>query len=436
MFLGKYVYEELQKHKTIPVIKPNCSAHYTFPSLHSKFPTISERIPMLRLGSVSKDNICVWSAPFQINNDKQFVHILGICDFMIHCRTVGHTVYLYIDPVNRIELTAKEVRSRIALATNSSIPSVESHGSNEQAKSKSSTRKFDSSLKRKSSSASKLMIKDLSNSFGKIPFILYMNIRIVHASFILCDELKEINKSSEVLRLNIDNAILFSRPKSGNACDRLQEVFLCFEHVQLDNQMDGENNVVYDFPVILQRKLDSSMENLEVPEDDVFLPNKVKENSVFVLNAIIELPSVECDNLTVQSLNVNLLPVSLCIEDTFCYKVIDLMKSYAPANLHKHYLPWYIVYFPKSVMNVSSTIITPVHFRELKVNIPEITLSLHASLKLYLSLENSVLKFQPFEKQDLFSSSYEIGRTFVLHYLTGALFRAGMLFKFYFAFEL
>lgn len=426
--LGKFVHEELLKHKIIPVLQPNSSAYYTFPSVLEKFPlNIVDKTPMLCLGSVTENGQFIWSVPFRINIDKQFVHILGLCDFMIHSRLVGHTFCIYIDPVNRIELTAKEIRSRIALATNIGGSPVQSHSDTETVKLKSHSRKKLIETKSKVTGlASKTVIKEPSDYLVKVPFLLCMNIRIIHASFILCDEFKEKSKSCEILRLNIDNAILFSRPKNGHAKYRLQEVFLCFEHIQLDNQMDKEDQSVYDFPVILQRRVDSNAQNSEENKSDLFLPNKVKENSIFIMNAVIEPPFYGCDNTTVQYLNIKLLPVSLCIEDSFCYRVLNLLKSYSPMQFHKHSSPYYDIYFPKDIIEISSTFLFPVHFQELKIDMPEITLSLHASLKLYLSLENSVLKFQPFEKEDLITTSYEVGRAFVLHYLTGALFRAGM----------
>lgn len=424
LFLGKFIYEELQKHKIIPSLLPNCSAHYTFPIVQEIFPLMIDKTPMLCLGCMTDDNKYIWSVPFRININNQFVHILGLCDFMIHCSQVGHTVHLHVEPVNRIELTAKEVRSRIALATNVSTSS-QSPCEMELVKPKSHSNKTLVETKNKLfPRVSRSVITDSSTSQIVPPFILYMNIRVVHASFILCDEFKNRNKSSEVLRLNIDNAIFFSRPKYENTSCMLQEVFLCFEHIQLDNQMDNENNVVYDFPVILRRLVDLNEQNT-VQEKELFLPNKVKENSVFMLNALIKLPLTECEHIIVQTLNITLLPVSLCIEDTFYYTIMNLMKSYAPMQFHKHSPPWCDIYFPKDVIEVSPTFLAPVYFQELKISIPEITLSLHASLKLYLSLENSVLKFQPFEKEDLFTSSYELGRAFVFHYLTGALFRAG-----------
>lgn len=425
LLLGKFVYEEFQEHKIIPVLLPDSSAHYTFPSILEKFPLITEKTPMLCLGSVTENGKCVWSAPFYVNIDKQFVHILGLCDFMIHCRQVGHTVYLYIDTVNRIELTAKEVRSRIALATNINVPSAQNND-NELTKLKSPTNKMFGSKSKLSNLEYRTMIQNTNMTEAKDLFNLYLNIRIVHASLILCDEFKERNKSSEVLRLNVDNAVLFSRPEFEYLGYRLQEVFLCFEQIQIDNQLDNENNVVYDFPVILQRHLDSNAQNSTVKEADVFIINKVKENSVLILKALLELPFNECNNVTVQSLNVKLLPVSLYLEDTFCYRLLDLVKSYTSIKFHSHNSHCSDIYFPKKVLDISHIFLYPVYFQELKISIPEVTLSLHASLKLYLSLENSVLKFQPFEKDNLFTTSYEVGRAFILHYLTGALFRAGM----------
>ncbi|XP_035210201.1 vacuolar protein sorting-associated protein 13B-like isoform X2 [Stegodyphus dumicola] len=298
---GITIYEELQKHKIIPVLHPEGSCHYAFPSLEAKFPQVLQKLPMLCLGSRKKSSEkCTWSMPFKINIDKQFVHILGICDIMVHSEQLGHTLNLYIESVNRIELTAKEVRSRIALATDFNNHASSFVKETECAKSKTSSNKKDCEIKARSklqSAGKKSVMCESTEHFSKFPYIFYINLRVIHTSFIICDEFKEINKSMEVLRLNIDNAVFYSRPHNGDSLCRLQEISLCFEHIQLDNQIDQESNIVYDFPVVLQRHSESDVKSGRIHHDDIFLPNK---KILFAIKLLL------CQRLTSLSVFINI----------------------------------------------------------------------------------------------------------------------------------
>ncbi|KAG8198573.1 hypothetical protein JTE90_026471 [Oedothorax gibbosus] len=115
---GKYVYEELQQFHAIPVLFPESSAHYSFPALQKQFPLVPKKASTLCFG-LKEDGAeqFIWSAPFNANMDKQFIHILGICDFMVCSERVGHTINLYVEHVNRIEVNANEPFERENILT-------------------------------------------------------------------------------------------------------------------------------------------------------------------------------------------------------------------------------------------------------------------------------------------------------------------------------
>ncbi|GBL80678.1 Vacuolar protein sorting-associated protein 13B [Araneus ventricosus] len=421
-FDDKSVYEELQKHGSVPVLKPGSSAHYSFPSIQRLFPKVPDKFSMLCFGLMDETSQkYVWSIPFKVSIEKQFVHILGVCDFMVCSERVGHTVNLFIDPVNRIEVNANEVRSRIALATNAGISSDKK----ESVKSKENSSKKGSEIKQKSKiqSTSSRKARKHSNITVVPSNIYFVNVRVIHVSLILCDEFQEANKSIEVLRLNIDNVVLNSRPQN-DSLGRLQDISLCFEHIQLDNQLNKEGKVVYDFPVVLLRHVDDKNQPESSDHQNMFLPNKIRENSMFILNTVIEFCG-ERKNVVVQSVKVDFLPMSIQIEDTFYYRVKSLLKTYVPENFHQHESPWCDIYVPKDVRGISLVLVHPVHLEHFKFNVTEVSVSLHADIKMYLSIERSLLNFQPFEREELFTSHYEIGEMITGHYMTGAMFKAG-----------
>ncbi|KAF8790004.1 Vacuolar protein sorting-associated protein 13B like protein [Argiope bruennichi] len=422
-FGDKSVYEELEKHGLIPVLKPGSSAHYSYPSMQRLFPKVPDKFSMLCFGLMDETSQkYVWSIPFKVNIEKQFVHILGVCDFMVCSERVGHTVNLFIDPVNRIEVNANEVRSRIALATNAGVSSDKK----ESVKSKENISKKGSEIKQKSKiqSSSSKQTRKPSNITAVPSNVYFVNMRVIHVSLILCDEFQEVNKSIEVLRLNIDNVVLHSRPQN-DYLSSLQDISLCFEHIQLDNQLSKEGKVVYDFPVVLLRRVSDKNPAESSDHQNIFLPNKIRENSMFILNTVIELCGEERKSIVVQSVKIDFSPMSIQIEDTFYYKVKNLLKTYIPEEFHQHESPWRDISVPKDTRGISITLMHPVHLEHFRFNVTEVSVSLHANVRLYLSIERSVLNFQPFEREELFTSHYEIGELMQSHYTTGAMFRAG-----------
>nr|XP_015924478.2 vacuolar protein sorting-associated protein 13B isoform X2 [Parasteatoda tepidariorum] len=420
---GKSVVEEVE-NSFVPLINPGCSSHYSFPSMDKSFPVSLDSVPMLCIGLKENDNQnYLWSNPFKVNLDKQFIHVLGVCDFMIQTECIGHTTNLYIDIVKRIEVTANEVRSRIDLATKSQASTKD-----EYVKQKVLGDKILNSLEVSSTKHFNVVKKNISldSDHTHYPNTYYLNMRVIHVSVVFCDEFFQWNKNIEVLRVNIDNALLFLRPKNINSKVILQDISLCFGHIQVDNQIENYDKTIgFDFPVILHRGNDLKEEISISKENTMFLPNKIRENAMFILNAVIEHANEENCSIILKSCEINLLPISLYLEDKFYFKCIALYKSYTPANFHHHISDWKDIYLPEDVITISSMFIHPIHFQSLKINVQEISLSIRASLKLYLSLEHSPLRFQPFVKEELFTTYYEAGRILMMHYLTGALFRAG-----------
>ena len=66
-----------------------------------------------RLPCTEKTPIC-WSQPINITSAHDCcVRIPGVADVKVHLERISHTVHIYLDPVSRAEISAKEVRSRI-----------------------------------------------------------------------------------------------------------------------------------------------------------------------------------------------------------------------------------------------------------------------------------------------------------------------------------
>ncbi len=55
-----------------------------------------------------------WSNPIDVTSEHDmFVNLPSISDVKVHIEKVGHTTHVFIDPVSRAEVSAKEIRSRL-----------------------------------------------------------------------------------------------------------------------------------------------------------------------------------------------------------------------------------------------------------------------------------------------------------------------------------
>ena len=78
------------------------------------------------IGAVGTTNVCVmftyislpgalsWSHGIDLSSPYDvFVTVPGVSDIKVHMEKVGHTVHVFVDPMNRAQISAKEIRSRI-----------------------------------------------------------------------------------------------------------------------------------------------------------------------------------------------------------------------------------------------------------------------------------------------------------------------------------
>ena len=108
--------EETELTPDIPEVGPLKSTYYAFPSCNSSYPESSaEETPRMHLAGVSfQDGRLLWSAAIDVSGEHDvFVRIPEVSDVKVHVERVCYTMHVFIDPVSRAEISAKEVRSRI-----------------------------------------------------------------------------------------------------------------------------------------------------------------------------------------------------------------------------------------------------------------------------------------------------------------------------------
>lgn len=91
------------------------------------------------------------------------------------------------------------------------------------------------------------------------------------------------------------------------------------------------------------------------------------------------------------------------------------------------------VFIPDHIMVDAKILSAPLRLQNLKIEPVSILLSVHTSVHLYVALDHSPLYFGTFEKKNILTTPYRLGNALTMHYLSGAIFGAGIkIILFYF----
>lgn len=116
-----------------------------------------------------------------------------------------------------------------------------------------------------------------------------------------------------------------------------------------------------------------------------------------------------------ESIKINIEPVSIFIEDTYITKLLDYLKIFSPTKLIiwpkqkptiKYDLHSSLVGIPDIVMWESVMMSKPLTLKSLSIEPLSISLSIHSSVKLYIALDKSPLHFGKFERKRVLTTSY------------------------------
>ncbi|XP_022236867.1 vacuolar protein sorting-associated protein 13B-like, partial [Limulus polyphemus] len=428
---GYFVEEEKTGHKQFLSIGPGCSAHYTPPALSSSYPNSPDLLPNICLAKQveNTDQQCelveVWSCGINLMSEgDQFVNVPDACDVRIHKERVSNTIVLFIEPANRVEISAKEIRSRIG------VPHGTHHERSVSVPEDNREAKF--VAQEDKDSVQPTLVNPL-----RVPAvertIQFLSLKLSHMSLIICDDLNahQPYQQSEVLRVNLDQLLIFLRPGASEAvtsspscCSQIiQEVKFHVGSIQVDNQLEEQGASGYDFPVILLPSGNdpTTKENLQHEIE----PNS--SQSLLKVDVVLEYSEENRSRgMSVHSLSMSLTPVSVYLEDTFFYKLFKLLPTFKPSLIHrKILLQSREQLLPAEVSVTATSLSKPIHIHQFHIHPISLMLSLRASLKLYLSLDHTPLHFHSFQRNALFSSSYRLGHMLTMHYLSAALLRAG-----------
>lgn len=338
----------------------------------------------------------VWSQTIDVGlSQETFLDLPGLGDVKLRVDSSLPIAEVSIEPVSNMEISAKDIRARF---DNLVKPVPEG----EQASSSSSYVIVQGSgtSSRRSSLAS-----TVTATRTKPRFLVTCVVNVDEFDLALTDDLCNFNDIQEIIRVTMSKGSLQCLPnlvKQRDGEDEIQEyrVMFTLDDLQMDNQMYDRG--LYHFPVVLNK-----------PDRSVDTP-LVRVNLTFDKSPA---------RLYLDQLQVSLSPICLNLEDTLLYVLQEYSRLLTNVGTRdpvqkQGLLPLQVLVFVESSRNLM--------FLD-RICIDEISLqvSVHASVKVFLGLEDTQLNLSRFEKENLWCSGYSLGHTMSRHYLSGALFKAG-----------
>ncbi|XP_060679860.1 intermembrane lipid transfer protein VPS13B-like isoform X2 [Hemiscyllium ocellatum] len=283
----------------------------------------------------------------------------------------------------------------------------------------------------------------LTSLHGTPKQTIAMRVLITQASLTINDDVTNHCKSSELLRLTLDNVLLNLAPVVNHAKPpsrefraeptvgfaELYKLEVCVGDLQIDNQLYHQTS--FHFPALLCQELKPerpqwrngshstlSAKDLDDYKHKCFLTACIllrEQNFVFTMNA----------------LDFELKPARLYVEDTFVYYIKTLFNTYIPDNglYHKQVRTpsgsAADLAVPEQVVTATRALVNPIKLQRLTIHAISLLVSVHASIKLYIASDHAPLSFSLFERGPIYTTPRQLIHALAMHYAAGALFRAG-----------
>ncbi|KAL4227239.1 Vacuolar protein sorting-associated protein 13B [Mactra antiquata] len=422
--------EETELINTLPTIPVGGAMYYTPPYLNSTFPQVNDKhsIPKLHLsGSKLDQNDSTklkWSNPIDLHiAADNFVSIPAVADVKIHIQQVAMVTYITISPITKADISAKEIRSRLkgheknVIIENEIVDPIDSKCM--------IANSLKQSLDNEQSGNEEKLVEKKTESVWKVS----CGVLVYKLSFIIQDENTPYSRG-ETIRLTLDNLFLAQYPAS-DIVDSLSYYRNCVVcsvgDLQLDNQLHSNGN--FDFPVVTVRQASES--NKYVCDiEQLSQLNMVEKHAVLKCDSILHIQlvfgSVNGRSSVIETVECAMKPMSFYVEDTFIYHCIKEAEGFlqVPMSIPEP-LPVAVRKLPSVVKSLSKSISSPIVIGQFCIQPVTMMMSVHASIKVFIASDHTPLSFGKFEKSYLRTTSYQLTRVLVMHYASGALFRAG-----------
>ncbi len=262
---------------------------------------------------------------------------------------------------------------------------------------------------------------------------------VEEVAFVFTDDCVEAeNQLDEYLRLTLSGVGLVLRPiemRGERLHMQCNDLFLCVHSVQLDNQLF--RRFPYEFPTVLASlNLPTSVARMPTPScmTDAMMVLMKESGAVTIRAKFDKLGS----SSSPKEVRIKVSPLAVFVEDKLALKLMDLASSFdAMSSPRKHdeeesfldgnkdALNTWKRLLPSDVLVASHNLSHHLYLSELLIEPIDVSMSVHASVKMHIGLEQSPLNFSAFHRKDLRTTSFGLGQELARHYISGALFRAG-----------
>lgn len=216
----------------------------------------------------------------------------------------------------------------------------------------------------------------------------------------------------ELLRAHLNGISVSHEPFSG---DPVCEFSLKLNAVQLDNQLDG-----YEFPVVV-----ITDDNRAKPRSDRRQPGSYTTTSKpFLMIQVKYEPATDSSSVFIRSVVVGIEPLTAFLEDTLVYRLLNSAESFLPP-LHASNSTPNPPDPPETVMCVVNSLLQPLVIGEFTIQPITIHLTLHASIKLFVAMDDTPLNLSSLQIRPVFADGSSFARNVLYHYVTAVLFKVG-----------
>ncbi len=388
--------------------------------------TVVEALPETRLGHdwevVSSHR--QWSEGIDIQGSPRdhYVAVPGYGDAIVHVEKVGRQVFVFVDPFSGKEISAKDVRGRIF--ESSSLVSLDSCSSDT-----SELEQTFCTIQSPAATEYHSAIEEQPQLDGHPLARCHLTLYCDQISLVVTDDcIESLSMIDEFIRVTLDRLLLRWRPQLtssvplrslGNRPAESVEASLSLGQIQVDNQM--YNRGAYDFPIILQSSiLESSSTCMPIFSSSQWFEIYNRE-SCCSLAIVLGLDPSPC----AVSVVLRVQPLQLFIEDVFVQKMAEVARSLAMHGGHATSKSLDSSDPLSEARMASRGLAGTVLLDKLELHSISVLLSLHASVKAFVGLDQTPLQFSAYTRDQVHTTLFALGQSISRHYISGMLFRAG-----------
>ena len=341
-----------------------------------------------------------WSESTNLGYTQEcFLSLPGAGDIKLNVLTGLPTIQIVLEPASTKEISAKDIRERFnsitideALTDDKDIIKENLHSTTKKSREQSPA--IDTTL--------------------PLPqqFIFTISAKVDTVNIGLSDDLVNFNDIQEVMRMTMFNLNLeilpeLSQMTTQNPMQRMcssqfYQAKVSLENMQIDNQMYDIG--LYRFPVVLTKH-----EETETKFMDLTLKIARFGNGTYV------------DNI-----DLGLGKFCVYLEDTLLYVLQDIGKQYINiGSVHNFKEEELSSQIPFDVCVLVDSNRNPFYLEQIRVRDISVQVTVYASVKVHIGLEDTLLNLARYEARQLWCTSFSLGHTISRHYLSGALFKAG-----------